>query len=75
MQEKAETRESLTRAVKLVGMYAKNSVYSGRALAEWAQVVSECNSFTERRRDEGVGQLCDVEVPQLEVEGFRKIGS
>lgn len=48
------------------------SKYAGRALAEWAQVVSECDSFFERRRDEGVP--CDrlVETPILGVESFRK---
>ncbi|KAN0083299.1 Protein of unknown function (DUF1765) domain containing protein [Elaphomyces granulatus] len=48
------------------------SKYAGRALAEWAQVVSECDNFFERRRDEGVP--CDrlVETPTLGVESFRK---
>ncbi|PWY92486.1 DUF1765-domain-containing protein [Aspergillus heteromorphus CBS 117.55] len=48
------------------------SKYAGRALAEWAQIVSECDSFFARRRDEGVP--CDrlVETPTLGVEGFRK---
>ncbi|KNG81685.1 hypothetical protein ANOM_010780 [Aspergillus nomiae NRRL 13137] len=46
--------------------------YVGRALAEWAQIVSECDSFFARRRDEGVP--CDrmVETPTLGVESFRK---
>ncbi|KAL4786143.1 hypothetical protein BJX76DRAFT_133122 [Aspergillus varians] len=49
-----------------------SSKYAGRALAEWAQIVSECDSFFSRRRDEGVP--CDrmVETPTLGVEGFRK---
>lgn len=49
-----------------------SSKYAGRALAEWAQIVSECDSFFARRRDEGVP--CDrmVETPTLGVEGFRK---
>lgn len=48
------------------------SKYAGRALAEWAQVVAECDSFFARRRDEGVP--CDrmVETPTLGVESFRK---
>jgi hypothetical protein len=33
-------------------------------------VVSECNSFVDRRRDEGVLGLNDVEVPSLGVEGL-----
>ncbi|POR31266.1 Membrane protein [Tolypocladium paradoxum] len=74
-QENQEaTREPLTKAVKPVGIHAKNSVYSGRALAEWGQVVSECDSFVDRRREEGVGRLGEMEVPQLGVEGFRKVG-
>ncbi|GJN73085.1 hypothetical protein PLICBS_007161 [Purpureocillium lilacinum] len=67
-------REPLTKAVKPVGMYARNAIYSGRALAEWSQVVNECNSFMDRRKEEGVARLADLEVPQLGVEGFRKAG-
>ncbi|PGH27468.1 hypothetical protein AJ80_00948 [Polytolypa hystricis UAMH7299] len=48
------------------------SKYSGRALAEWSQVVSDCNSFFERRRDEGVPHDRMVEIPTLGVEPFRK---
>ncbi|CCC06503.1 hypothetical protein SMACR_04896 [Sordaria macrospora] len=58
------------RAQKPVGIYASGAVYSGRALAEWSLVVSECNSFMDRRRDEGVLGLRDVEVPNLGVEGM-----
>lgn len=48
--------------------------YTGRALAEWALVVGECNNFVERRRSEGVPGLKWVEVPTLGVEGFRRFG-
>ncbi|CRG86067.1 UPF0592 membrane protein [Talaromyces islandicus] len=48
------------------------SKYAGRALAEWSQVVSECDSFYERRRDEGVPSDNLVEVPTLSVDSFRK---
>lgn len=48
------------------------SKYAGRALAEWMQIVGECNNFVERRRSEGVPTLKWVEVPTLGVEGFRK---
>ncbi|EFZ00143.2 protein family UPF0592 [Metarhizium robertsii ARSEF 23] len=65
-------REQLTKPVKPTGIYAKNAVYCGRALAEWAQVVSECNIFTERRQDDGVELLADIEVPHLGVDGFRR---
>ncbi|PFH57084.1 hypothetical protein XA68_15521 [Ophiocordyceps unilateralis] len=67
-------RENLVKAVKPAGLFVRNSVYLGRALAEWSHVVSEHNSFVERRRDEGVERLGDVEVPLLGVEGFRKLG-
>lgn len=48
------------------------SKYVGRALAEWALIVAECDSFFARRRDEGVP--CDrlVETPTLGVENFKK---
>lgn len=48
------------------------SKYSGRALAEWAHIVSECDSFFARRRDEGVPSDRTVETPTLGVETFRK---
>lgn len=53
---------------------AMRAKYSGRALAEWALVVAECNNFSERRRSEGVPGLRWVEVPTLGVEGFRRFG-
>ncbi|KAK8049578.1 hypothetical protein PG994_011308 [Apiospora phragmitis] len=43
----------------------RGAKYSGRALAEWSLVVAECNSFIDRRRDEGVPDLSEVEVPSL----------
>ncbi|KAG5923332.1 hypothetical protein E4U42_004988 [Claviceps africana] len=67
--------EQLTKPVKPRGIFVKNTVYCGRALAEWFQVVSEYNIFTERRQDDGVKRLCDVEVPFLGVDGFRKCGA
>ncbi|KAK2005556.1 hypothetical protein LZ32DRAFT_163284 [Colletotrichum eremochloae] len=66
--------EPLTQPLRPTGMYAKRAVYTGRALAEWSMIVAECNGFVDRRRDEGVLGLSDVEVPMLTVEGFRKIG-
>ena len=48
--------------------------YCGRALAEWAQVVSESNSFFERRGEEGVPTSKLVETPTLSVESFRMFG-
>ncbi|KAK4153412.1 hypothetical protein C8A00DRAFT_15361 [Chaetomidium leptoderma] len=58
------------RAERPTGVYASGAVYSGRALAEWSIVVSECNSFVDRRRDEGILGLSEVEVPTLGVEGL-----
>ncbi|KAL5338727.1 hypothetical protein BJX70DRAFT_388446 [Aspergillus crustosus] len=49
-----------------------SSKYAGRALAEWAQIISECDSFFARRREEGVPNDRMVETPTLGVEGFRK---
>ena len=48
------------------------SKYIGRALAEWALIVGECNNFSERRQAEGVPGLKWVEIPTLGVEGFRR---
>ncbi|TFB03974.1 hypothetical protein CCMA1212_003503 [Trichoderma ghanense] len=67
------TGEARVGPVKPAGAFLKNLVYSGRALSEWSLVVAECNNFVERRRDEGVASLNDVEVPLLGVEGFRKM--
>lgn len=61
-------------AIKPTGTWARNTAYTGQSLAEWSQVISECNSFVNRRQDEGISRVCDVEIPLLSVEGFRKIG-
>lgn len=66
--------EDLTRPCRPLGMSPHNAAYSGRALAEWSQVVFECNHFADRRRQEGVVSLKDVEVPALMVDGFQGIG-
>ena len=66
--------EDTTQPTKPAGAFVRNVVYSGPSLAEWAQVVSEHNCFVDRRRDEGVTRMCDMEVPVLNVEGFRKLG-
>jgi hypothetical protein len=63
----------VTRRIKPVGAHARNSIYVGRALAEWGIVVFDCNNFVDRRRDEGVPNLKEVEVPSLSLEGFRKL--
>ncbi|KAI1492000.1 hypothetical protein F5X96DRAFT_432733 [Biscogniauxia mediterranea] len=66
-------QDSIITPVEPKGSFASNVKYTGRALAEWSLVVAECNSFVERRREEGVLGLSDVEVPALGVEGFRKL--
>ena len=48
--------------------------YSGRSLAEWAQVLHECRSFHSRRKQEGVPRDNLVETPTLGVENFRLMG-
>ena len=48
--------------------------YSGRALAEWTLIVSECQNFFERRKEEGVPSNGLVETPILGVESFRMFG-
>lgn len=62
------------RPVQPVGIFRDRATYSGRALAEWGIVVHECNSFIDRRRDEGVCGLKEVEVPSLGVENLRRMG-
>ncbi|KAJ8129250.1 hypothetical protein O1611_g4383 [Lasiodiplodia mahajangana] len=69
----ALNKENLVSPVEPTGSFARTVKYAGRALAEWSLVVAECNSFIERRREEGILGLQDVEVPVLGVEGFRKI--
>ncbi|KAH9437645.1 hypothetical protein MCOR27_001742 [Pyricularia oryzae] len=66
--------ESKIIAVEPTGTQKTTSRYAGRALAEWSLVVSECNSFVDRRRGEGVLGLRDVEVPILAAEGLRRAG-
>ncbi|KAH9886774.1 hypothetical protein F4778DRAFT_438396 [Xylariomycetidae sp. FL2044] len=68
------TLEPIIKPTQPTGTLASGVKYSGRALAEWSLVVAECNNFVDRRRDEGVLGLSDVEVPMLGVEGFRKFG-
>jgi hypothetical protein len=48
--------------------------YTGRALAEWMLVVGECQSFFERRKNEGVPGNKFVETPTLGVEVFKRPG-
>ncbi|KAK8082106.1 hypothetical protein PG996_000887 [Apiospora saccharicola] len=59
------TTEAVTHGTKPSSHLERGAKYSGRALAEWSLVVAECNSFIDRRRDEGVPDLQEVEVPSL----------
>jgi len=54
------------------GAHKARAGYVGRALAEWALVVGECQGFFERRRGEGVPSDRLVETPTLGVEVFRR---
>ena len=56
-----------------VGVMAGPSRYAGRALAEWAILIAECQNFFERRKAEGVPSYQLVETPTLGVEPFRKV--
>lgn len=49
------------------------SKYAGRALAEWALLITECQNFFETRKAEGVPSYHLVETPTLGVGPFRKI--
>ncbi|TPX16584.1 uncharacterized protein E0L32_003878 [Thyridium curvatum] len=72
-QQQVGSSVGVIRPVKPAGIYATSSRYAGRALAEWSLVVNECNSFIDRRRDEGVLGLSEVEVPTLGVENMRRL--
>lgn len=69
-----ENERQVVHPLQPVGIYKERATYSGRALAEWSIVVNECNSFVERRRDEGVCGLKEVEVPSLGIENHRRLG-
>ena len=56
------------------GVAVGSSKYVGRALAEWAIVVIECQNFYSRRKAEGIPSDKWVETPTLGVETFRKLG-
>ncbi|KAM0721187.1 hypothetical protein Q7P37_003474 [Cladosporium fusiforme] len=59
-------------AVEPKGTSREHARYTGRALAEWMMVVGECQSFFERRKNEGVPENRFVETPSMGVEVFRK---
>ncbi|KAF2084807.1 DUF1765-domain-containing protein, partial [Saccharata proteae CBS 121410] len=65
---------SHSKPARPTGAAAVSSRYAGRALAEWTIVVGECQSFFERRKNEGVPSDGRVETPTLGVEVFRRPG-
>lgn len=67
-------RKRFSEPCKPTGAAVKPSKYVGRALAEWSAVITECQSFFERRQIEGVPLSFKVETPTLGVEPFRKFG-
>lgn len=71
-QAKEILADSTTHPVQPTGICARNAAYTGRALSEWFQVTWECNTFAEKRREDGMTKLSDIEVPMLGVESFRK---
>ncbi|KAK8252531.1 hypothetical protein HDK77DRAFT_370885 [Phyllosticta capitalensis] len=71
--EEALTQKAAVKS-KPEGEAATSSKYAGRALGEWAIVVGECQSFFQRRKDEGVPGNKLVETPTLGVEVFRRPG-
>jgi Protein of unknown function (DUF1765) len=58
--------------IEPAGKQKASASYAGRALAEWALVVGECQAFFERRKGEGVPGNAWVETPMLGVEVFRR---
>lgn len=66
------TASGWTTAVEPKGANVAHARYCGRALAEWTVVVGECQSFFERRKNEGVPANKLVETPTLGVEVFRR---
>ena len=57
----------------LEGPASGPSKYAGRALAEWAILIDECQKFFDRRKAEGVPSFHQVETPMLSVDPFRKV--
>ena len=66
------SQRHMTRPVQPLGKARAQAKYAGRALAEWTVVVMECQSFFDRRKNEGVPANKFVETPQLAVEVITK---
>lgn len=67
---RAETRAN--KPIEPEGLATGSSKYAGRALAEWAILIIECQTFFDRRKNEGVPGNEQVETPTLGVETFRR---
>lgn len=65
-----EAKAHVSRAEQPLGEAKASAKYSGRALAEWMVIVMECQSFFERRKNEGVPHNRYVETPTLVVEVY-----
>ncbi|KAK3708628.1 hypothetical protein LTR37_011350 [Vermiconidia calcicola] len=72
--QKANAAPSSLRPIQPTGESVAHARYCGRALAEWTIVLGECQSFFERRKNEGMGSNKAVETPALGVEVFRRPG-
>ncbi|KAF3917746.1 hypothetical protein ABW20_dc0101681 [Dactylellina cionopaga] len=59
-------------ALSSSGTAPQNWKYYGRALAEWTLVVDEFDNFVERRKNEGIRDARDSEIPILSVDSLRK---
>lgn len=71
---KMRTRTGEIRPLKPTQIEVSIARYSGRALAEWRQVLVECGHFYHRRRLEGVPRDNLIETPTMGVETFRLAG-
>jgi hypothetical protein len=71
---KMRTRTGEIRPLKPAQHEISIARYSGRALAEWRQVLIECGHFYHRRRLEGVPKDSLIETPTMGVETFRLAG-
>ena len=66
------TENQVFEPIKPEGAAVESSKYAGRALAEWAILITEFQTFFERRKHEGVPGDQQVETPTLGVETFRR---
>ena len=70
--QSVQVHNSSFEPTKPEGSAIQSSKYAGRALAEWAILILECQTFFERRKNEGVPSNEQVETPTLGVETFRR---